>query len=159
MKVKFTNWYNALAATILSLLGFSACSEIGGEEPCLYGTPTSTFQVKGNVTDEAGNPIKGIKAKVEVKYDSWANDTPAYTDSKGNYVLEKHEMTGTPTDGEEDLVKVIFEDVDGEDNGGTFANDTIKGKDLTIKQTSKRDGAWDLGTFEITANAKLKKKK
>jgi len=159
MKVKFTNWYNALAATLLSLLGFSSCSELGGgggEE--LYGTPTSTFQVKGNVTDEAGNPIKGIKAKVEVKYGGGAKDTPAYTDSKGNYVLEKRDMIGTPSEKEEDRVKVIFEDVDGEDNGGTFANDTIKGKDLTIKQTSKGDGDWNIGTFEITANAKLKKK-
>ncbi len=162
MKAKFTHWYNALAATLLSLLGFSSCGE-NNDDPAnmelLYGTPTSTFQVKGNVTDEAGTPIQGIKAKVEVKYGGWANDNPAYTDSKGNYVLEKHSMTGTPTQKEEGIIKVIFEDVDGEDNGGTFANDTVMGKDLTIKQVEKADGAWNQGSFEITANAKLKKKK
>ena len=53
MKVKFLHWYNALAATLLSLLGFSSCgSEI--DEPCLYGSPTSSFHVKGNVTAEDG---------------------------------------------------------------------------------------------------------
>lgn len=35
MKVKFLHWYNALAATLLSLLGFSSCgSEFGKDEPC-----------------------------------------------------------------------------------------------------------------------------
>ena len=32
MKVKFLHWYNALAATLLSLLGFSSCDEFGNEE-------------------------------------------------------------------------------------------------------------------------------
>ena len=160
MKARFTHWYNALAATLLSLLGFSSCGEngLGGGGECLYGTPTSTFQVKGNVTDEEGNPIQGIKTKVEVKYGRWAKDSIAYTDSNGNYLLGNYSMTGSPTSQKEDIVKVIFEDVDGEANGGTFANDTVQGKDLTIKQTSERDGSWYLGSYEITANAKLKKK-
>ena len=67
MKVKFLHWYNALAATLLSLLGFSSCgSEI--DEPCLYGSPTSSFHAKGNVTAEDGTPIKGIKAVVVEDY-------------------------------------------------------------------------------------------
>ena len=127
MKAKLTHWYNALAATLLSLLGFSSCGEngLGGGGECLYGTPTSTFLVKGNVTDEEGYPIQGIKTKVEVKYGGRAKDSIAYTDSKGNYLLEKYSMTGSPTSQKEDIVKVIFEDVDGEANGGTFANDTV----------------------------------
>ena len=157
MKARFTHWYNALAATLLSLLGFSSCGENGlnGGSECLYGTPTSTFQVKGNVTDEDGTPIKGIKAKVEVGKGGLAKgNIVAETDSKGNYVLD-NALIGTPTSAE---MKVIFEDADGEANGGTFANDTVQGKDLTIKQTSERDGTWNLGSYEITANAKLKKK-
>lgn len=160
MKAKFSHWYNALAATLLTLLGFSSCGNHEDEDyPVLYGTPTSTFQVKGNVTDEAGNPIQGIQAKVELKYSGMANgNKPTFTDSKGNYVLEKGEMTGSPTSEKEGIVKVIFEDVDGEENGGTFANDTVMGKNLTINKVEKGDGAWNLGSFEITANAKLKKK-
>ncbi len=160
MKATFNNWYRALTAMLLTMLGFSSCGGNGqngaDDIECLYGTPTSTFQVKGNVTDEEGNPIQGIKTKVEVKYGASKNDS-VYTDSKGNYLLEKCAMTGIPTT-EKDIVKVIFEDVDGEANGGTFANDTVQGNDLTIKQTSERKGTWNLGSYEITANAKLKKK-
>lgn len=36
MKAKFFNWYYALAASLLSLLGFSSCGENGpwGDELC-----------------------------------------------------------------------------------------------------------------------------
>ena len=54
MKAKFFNWYNALAASLLSLLGFSSCGENGpwGDEPVLYGTPSTAFEAKGNITAE-----------------------------------------------------------------------------------------------------------
>ena len=95
MKVKFLHWYNALAATLLSLLGFSSCgSEI--DEPCLYGSPTSSFHAKGNVADEDGTPIKGIKAVVVEDYGnegSYRMDS-AYTDSKGDYVTKEKSMDG-----------------------------------------------------------------
>lgn len=64
MKAKFFNWYNALAASLLSLLGFSSCGENGpwGDEPVLYGTPSTAFEAKGNITAEDGTPVEGIKA-------------------------------------------------------------------------------------------------
>ena len=97
MKVKFLHWYNALAATLLSLLGFSSCDELGNEEPCLYGSPTSSFHAKGNVTAEDGTPIKGIKAVVVEDYGNagcYRMDS-AYTDSKGDYVTKAKSMDGT----------------------------------------------------------------
>ncbi len=159
MKATFNNWYRALTAMLLTMLGFSSCGGNGqnGDDgiECLYGTPTSTFQVKGNVTDEEGTPIQGIKAKVEVGIGGLGKgNIVAETDSKGNYVLD-NAMIGTPTSSK---MKVIFEDADGDANGGTFANDTVQGEDLTIKQTSERKDTWNLGSYEITANAKLKKK-
>ena len=64
MKAKFFYWYNALAASLLSLLGFSSCGENGpwGDEPVLYGTPSIAFEAKGNITAEDGTPVEGIKA-------------------------------------------------------------------------------------------------
>lgn len=96
MKVKFLHWYNALAATLLSLLGFSSCGELGTDEPCLYGSPTSSFHAKGNVTAEDGTPIQGIKAVVVDDYGhDWAyRIDSAYTDSKGNYVTKEKSMDG-----------------------------------------------------------------
>jgi len=161
MKAKFTHWYNALAATLLSLLGFASCSSSSDHEDdmiCLYGTPTSSFQVKGNVTDENGAPIQGIKAIIGNTFNDdntvYRQDS-AYTDSKGNYTIDKQYATGAPSP---KYLKILLEDVDGEANGGTFANDTIKEEEIKINKTGKGDGAWNVGTFEVTANAKLKKK-
>lgn len=164
MKVKFLHWYNALAATLLTLLGFSSCSsENGGDDyPVLYGSPTSSFHAKGNVTDEDGTPIRGIKAVVVEDYgheESYRLDS-AYTDSKGNYVTDERSMSGTiDWVHKQKRLKVILEDVDGEANGGEFATDTIKSEDITVEQVGKGEGTWDWGTFEVTANGKMKKKK
>ena len=120
MKVKFLHWYNALAATLLSLLGFSSCGS-ENEEPCLYGSPTSSFHAKGNVADEDGTPIKGIKAVVVEDYGhdrSYRMDS-AYTDSKGDYVTKEKSMDGTIAwVHKEKRLKVIIEDVDGGANAG-----------------------------------------
>ena len=164
MKVKFLHWYNALAATLLTLLGFSSCSsENGGDDyPVLYGSPTSSFHAKGNVTDEDGTPIRGIKAVVVEDYgheESYRMDS-AYTDSKGNYVTDERSMSGTIAwVHKQKRLKVILEDVDGEANGGEFATDTIKSENITVEQVGKGEGTWDWGTFEVTANGKMKKKK
>lgn len=163
MKVKFLHWYNALAATLLSLLGFSSCgSEFGKDEPCLYGSPTSSFHAKGNVADEDGTPIKGIKAVVVEDYGnagSYRMDS-AYTDSKGDYVTKEKSMDGAiDWVHKEKRLKVILEDVDGGANGGEFATDTIKSENITVEQVGKGEGTWDWGSFEVTANGKMKKKK
>ena len=124
MKVKFLHWYNALAATLLSLLGFSSCGEIGGgDEPCLYGSPTSSFHAKGNVTAEDGTPIKGIKAVVVEDYghDGAYRIDSAYTDSKGDYVTKEKSMDGTiDWVYNEKRLQVIIEDVGGGDHGAAF---------------------------------------
>lgn len=139
MKVKFLHWYNALAATLLSLLGFSSCGS-ENEEPCLYGSPTSSFHAKGNVTAEDGTPIKGIKAVVVEDYghDGAYRMDSAYTDSKGNYVTKEKSMDGAiDWVHKEKRLKVILEDVDGEANGGEFATDTIKSDNITVEQVEK----------------------
>lgn len=61
MKIRITNLYNVMAASLLSLLGFSSCDSEGGDEPCLYGTPRATYNIKGKVIDTDGKPINGIK--------------------------------------------------------------------------------------------------
>ena len=53
MKVRFNRWYNAVLSTLLTMLGFGACSDSVVE----YGTPNADFQIKGQVTYEGGIPI------------------------------------------------------------------------------------------------------
>lgn len=160
MKATFKHWYNAITAVIVSLLGFSSCGEngiLGGNMMCLYGTPTSQFKVKGKVTSEDGTPIQGIKTVLGEGYDNiivYHKDS-TFTDKDGNYSFEGEKMTGIPS---AKYMKITFEDVDGEANGGTFANDTIKKEEFVVKNTEKGDDDWDMGTYEVTANKKLKKK-
>lgn len=160
MKAKFFYWYNALAASLLSLLGFSSCGENGpwGDEPVLYGVPTTSFEAKGNITAEDGTPVEGIKAIIASCRQGKMHYThidSTYTDQNGNYTIK----SGSSWPISEEYTKILLEDVDGEKNGGTFANDTIEGKELTFKKTAEGSGAWDHGTYEVIGNKKLKKKK
>lgn len=80
----------------------------------------------------------------------------AYTDSKGDYVNKEKSMDGAiDWVHKEKRLKVILEDVDG----GEFATDTIKSENITVEQVGKGEGTWDWGSFEVTANGKMKKKK
>lgn len=145
---------------LLSLLGFSSCSNENddpGNDICLYGTPTTHYIIKGKVTDTDGKPINGVKVEVNETYDDNRRhlEGPVYTDEKGEYSAAPGVTFDTRGVA---LLEVTFEDVDGEANGGTFANDTVRGKDMTVKKISDGDGAWNRGTYEITANKTMKRK-
>lgn len=95
---------------VLTLLGFTACGEISDE----YGSPITDYQVKGRVTSEEGKPLSGIQ--VVVKDDGSVpegNDT-VYTNADGRFVSHQA-STGWVVSGQ-----VIFNDIDGEANGGTL---------------------------------------
>lgn len=132
----------------LGLLGFAACEE--GETPVEYGSPYTKFQVKGTVTSEADEPLKGIQVIVRAE---WDNDPIAadtlYTDEKGEFQTKE---LGTGGIGKQ---KVYFHDIDGEENGGTFKSDSIALKDMDMKQIEKGDG-WYKGTYEITPKSPIK---
>lgn len=153
MKSKLYSWYNVVAATILSLLGFSSCGDSNSESPDMYGTPITTYQLKGNVTDSCDAPLENIKVVVSC-YDQHTDST--FTDANGNYaVYDIHRIEPIL----DDNFKVILEDVDGEHHGGTFANDTISGKDITSTKIADGKDAWDMGTYQLNAPTKKLKKK
>ena len=78
------------------------------------------------------------------------NDT-IYTDSGGEFVSQMMR------DGWVDTKKLIFNDIDGEANGGTFKSDSVCMKDMESKQIKKGDGNWYLGTYEYNMEIKLSK--
>lgn len=161
MNRKINNLFNAVTAGLLSLLGFSSCSNNDDNEiPCLYGTPTSTYHFKGTVTDEHGTPIKGIKVVTQVKQDDKAIRVDStYTDSDGSYQTADKMSVSTPSYYVKNgIMSVSFEDVDGQENGGEFETAKSVGDDINVKQTENGHGSWDRGKFELTADKKLKKK-
>lgn len=68
MNKKWITHYNSVLTAGLAALGFTSCNGWGGQS-VEYGTPTVSYHVTGQVTDEAGNPIPGIKVKVVDPYD------------------------------------------------------------------------------------------
>lgn len=152
MKKKWYRIANGALSALLVLLGFEACtgSENGGEE---YGTPTVDFHVVGQVTDAEGKPIEGIRVTTRGYHDfnKGTTEQTTYTDKEGHYAT-KEVTSGWIDPG----MKVVFEDVDGEANGGLFAADSISSEAMPKEKVKKGDGHWYGGGYELTANAKLK---
>lgn len=154
MKKTFKKLISLVCPAILTALGFSSCEGgiiLGSVE---YGTPYGEFKVDINVTDEAGTPIKDIKVSPVVILPS-------------NYDIRRQELGTIRTDASgkankvydhwwlSDKVRVIFEDTDGDDNGGSFIKDSI---DFKPYKTKDGDKHWYTGEQTISGTAVLKKK-
>ena len=152
MKKKWYRIANSSLSALLVLLGFEACTgiESGGEE---YGTPTVDFHVVGQVTDAEGKPIEGIRVTTRGYYDfnDGTMEQTTYTDKEGRYATKEVKSIGIDPG-----MKIVFEDVDGEANGGLFAADSVSSGAMAKEKVKKGDGNWYEGGYELTANAKLK---
>ena len=152
------NWKYVMSG-LLAMLGFGSCDKNGsipgGDIPCMYGTPLANYKFLGDVKDETGKAIPGIRVVFipdEMKVDPWYNDT-LYTDQSGRF--EKDELKYSWPD-EVAKAMVKFEDVDGAENG-SFETKTLTRGELKVKQTKKTTDAWYQGDFTIEANVVLKK--
>ena len=144
-----------LLSTLLVLLGFSSCDKLGALE---YGSPYVDFQVKGQVTDESGRPIEGIRVTVEnetygfsVNHDGvwkYSFADTVYTDADGRFV--SREINDGSIYG-----KIFFEDIDGPANG-SFLPDSANLEDLERKQIEDEDG-WYNGKFEVNVQQELER--
>lgn len=158
MKVRFYHWYNALLSTLLTILGFGSCTNVGEDEYgspviCEYGTPWANYEVKGVVTDEAGAPIPGIKTSIKelYKWDGITNTVgrdSTLTDGKGNFLLNGMGKS---------YEKLIIEDTDGKANG-EYQSDTLDIDYDKAVQIGEGDNHWYQGLFQIIQNVKLRKK-
>lgn len=150
MKTKLQRLTHYLIATLLGLLGFSACSDEEENDMVVeYGVPSADYIIKGSVTDEADNPIEGIVIApheyAKHKFPPFKTDASGYFNSDTLY----HINYGLPP--------IIFSDPDGEANGGSFENDTLSYQQFKVTQLEGGKGWYD-GVFELKADIKLKKK-
>ena len=148
---KLTRW---LCTLLLGVLGFTACEkdEDINDLPCAYGTPTADYMFEGEVTDQEGNPIKGIEVKLNgYFYDHLSEESNFETSSDGKY------STRIYKDANFRIKSLTFTDVDGAENGGEFESQTIKPDDMESLQLRKGEG-WYNGVFKLTAEVKLKNK-
>lgn len=138
---------NGLLTGILTLLGFSSCDP----GAAMYGTPHSYFTIKGKVTNKSNVPIPQIQIRSPYGEGVPYVDT-LYTDSKGQFSYSFEGFYRSEN------VPLLLSDIDGEQNGGSYAPDSVsvsfKGVDIT-----GGDGGWYLGEATKEVTIVLKKKK
>ncbi len=137
---------NKFLPGLLALIGFSACDNAVSA----YGTPNADYSVKGKVTDEAKNPLENIRVVLKPDQNrNYKNDT-TYTNSVGEYALKSEGAFPMK------LIQVIAEDIDGEDNDGSFAAQT---EEVPIEKSDYKGGSgnWYSGKAEKTVNFELEK--
>ena len=156
MTIRFYRWYNGLLASLLAFLGYGCSSGEPENYPVMYGSPTVEFQLKGNVTDEDGKAVQGIKVKVQelLGNNEWFNLDSVKTDVNGKYQLPIR-ITASNEKGLE-YCRLTVEDTDGAENG-EFKNDTINLNGAEAKKIKDKDG-WFNGAYEVNVDVKLKKK-
>lgn len=127
---------------LMALLGFGslASCESRSNNMAMYGVPVADYKVSARVVDEEGNPIKNIK--VTVGHDVGYNNNVTHSAEDGTVEHETKIGGGRPT--------ILFEDVDGEANGGEFESvilEYYRYKNKTT-QIAEPDG-WYSGKYEV----------
>ena len=159
MKAKVRHIYEMIAGAILSLLGFTSCDkenfgENYRERRAEYGMPHATFKVIGEVkAADNGKPIDGIVVKFSREGDGGRIWETAEFKSDENGKVDGSTQAW-PSDKD---IMLTFEDIDGEENGGQFAPDTLRAKDLQIKFVENPEKGWNKGVYTVSFEARLKK--
>lgn len=182
MKIHYLKLKNWLLVTLMSAFGLSAChchkETVKSEEPetppvakpreeirLMYGVPTMNFQIRGQVKDVDGRPVKDIRVNMlergmvvkdgELQGDpervkAWLEKSSVSTDKEGRFTLKE---SGVP----QEQVRLLVRDVDGQQNG------EYKDQLLEIKVQQgdiDREGAggWNQGTFNKSVEIKMENK-
>ena len=121
-----------------------------------YGCPHADFEAKGVVTDEEGKGIQGIRVVISAEYPNPVfepiTDT-LWTNHNGEYVTGESYIDDDFA--YKDSVKLEFEDVDGQENGGEFQKVSIE---VPVFKVKDGDGNWYNGAYEAGANVTMIKK-
>ena len=140
-----------IALKILSLLGFSTA--VASCVSAMYGTPNADYQVIIRTIvpqGERAKPVEGIKVSVESLQSGHNISASGLTDQNGEYVLRYNDFPIKDIE-----VAISIEDIDGEENLGHFAPDSITRK--YSKYLGNSDG-WYAGEASIRHVFILKEK-
>lgn len=128
-----------------TLVGLSACNLNNDDS-----TPV-IYHISGTVLTQEGQPIKGIKVVnnsiIDVKSDYTSATNTTYTDANGSFSTVQYSAYA-----EVDKINpvIVFSDVDGTDNGGSFKSYTLQKSDLA-------NAVWNAGDCYLSATIKLQK--
>lgn len=182
MKVRFLKLKNWLLVTIMGTLGLSGCHchkkavksdaepetpavQDRGEMRLMYGVPTMNYQIRGQVKNVNGRPVKDIRINMlernmEVKdgelqgdpeaIDRWLEGSEVRTDKKGRFEIKN---SGIP----QERVRLMVRDADGKDNG-EYKNRIVEVNVAPDDVDKSNAGGWNQGTFSKDVKIKLEKK-
>ncbi|MBR4738389.1 MAG: radical SAM-associated putative lipoprotein [Bacteroidales bacterium] len=136
------------------------------ENLLMYGVPTMTFHVRGQVKDANGNPVKDIRVNMLERgmettpegkligdpeaVERWLEHSSVKTDKEGRFEIMN---SGTP----QEQVRLLVRDVDGEENGEF--KDSVVEMNVTPADVDRTNaGGWNQGTFMKRVNIKLENK-
>lgn len=133
-----------MCIALLAVLGFSCSDEEEENILCMYGTPTGTFEVKGQVTDAEGKPVADAEVRVTMPEASSIPYSYAkgVTDAAGSFSLE---CSGV-TIGKGSKLKVVCIPADA----SIEADSMLVG----VMQIEEGEG-WYTGKWASTANFRL----
>ena len=134
----------------LSILGFTL--PVMGCVPVMYGSPSTTYEVKGKVLDNKGNPINGIKIVLQDD----ATDPNPYQIAESQS-LENGDYKIRNTISPQSKLYLSVEDIDGAANGGEFEEQTIELDFSKVEATGDKD-AWYNGTKSLEKHIVMQEK-
>ena len=126
----------------LSIIGFTL--PVVGCVPVMYGSPSTTYEVKGKVLDNKGNPINGIKIALQ---DDATDPNP--------YEIADYKIRNTTFPRSKLYLSV--EDIDGAENGGEFEEQTIELDFSKVEATGDKD-EWYNGTKSLEKHIVMQEK-
>lgn len=131
---------NVIVALCCALVAVSTIMSCVGS-----GDPTVDYQIVGDVTNTYGYPLSGIKVTLKDE------DETMYTDSRGHYESRTYQSTDLSKE-----VMILFEDVDGEDNGGDYHSGGVKSKLNKLPLTIIKEGHKRyLGSYIVTVDVQM----
>lgn len=143
IQIRVSTLISRLCAFGMAILGFSLAS-CDNEGECMYGTPTGSFEAKGDVETEDGADVEG--ARVVVKVVNYETNKiyeigDAVTDAAGDYLIEEPDFLAHS-------VRVCCYPPEG------LEADSV---DVDLKYKGG-DGNWNWGTAKAEVDFRLRKK-
>ncbi len=131
----------------------------------MYGVPTMNYQVKGQIKNANGKPVKDIRVNMLERnmdiegttlqgdpeaIDKWLRGTEVVTDKKGRFEISN---SGLP----QEQVRLLIRDVDGKANGEY--RDQVVEMDVQYSDMDRTNAnGWNQGTFKKEVKVKLETK-
>ena len=145
MAKNLLTYLNKVLGMVIGALGLTGCVAVKYGVPeavAMYGCPVASFAAEGTVTNEQGEPIKGVKVTAgERLYMSEESMGKALTDEQGQYHITIDRMF--PADS-------IW--LYADDSTGVYASDSTKVK---VEYEGNGDGMWDMGNGRAEADFRL----